>query len=105
MVVTTAIRPCDPRLRMILCPRKTKPSLTWVIWVFSIFSINFSLPSRKGTAFLADFLCLSFGPFYDHDKVVSVSAISNRRLPLPVLCLSQIKSGHIGGVARRELGE
>src|SRR5258708_6977534 len=47
MVVTTAIRPLDPRLRMIRCPRKTKPSLTWVIWVFSIFNVNFSLPSRK----------------------------------------------------------
>src|SRR5215471_12175196 len=46
---------------------------------------QFQLAFQKGAAFLADFLCLSFGPFYDHDKVVSVSAVSNRRLPLPVL--------------------
>src|SRR5215510_11299691 len=46
---------------------------------------QFQLAFQKGATFLADFLCLSFGPFYDHDKVVSVSAVSNRRLPLPVL--------------------
>jgi hypothetical protein len=32
---------------MIRCPRKTNPSLTWVIWVFSIFNISFRRSSRK----------------------------------------------------------
>src|SRR6516162_209104 len=36
---------------------------------------QFQLAFQKGATFLADFLCLSFGPFYDHDKVVSVSAV------------------------------
>jgi hypothetical protein len=40
---------------------------------------------QKGTAFLTDLFCLSLGSFYDHDKVVSVSAVGDGRLPLPVL--------------------
>src|SRR4029077_9695529 len=54
---------------------------------------QFQIAFQKGAAFLADFLCLSFGPFYDHDKVVSVSAISNRRLPLPVLLRDRNRLG------------
>lgn len=43
------------------------------------------LTFQKRPAFLTDFLCLSLGSFYDHDKVVGVSAIGNGRFPLPVL--------------------
>ncbi len=42
------------------------------------------LAFQKRPAFLTDFLCLSLGSFYDHDKVVGVSAIGNGRFPLPV---------------------
>src|SRR4051812_47590215 len=36
-------------------PKKTKPSLTWVTWIFSLFSVNFNSPSecRRGTQGLA----------------------------------------------------
>lgn len=40
---------------------------------------------QKGAACFTDFLCLSLGPFDDHDEVVSVSAVGDGRFPLPVL--------------------
>ena len=47
IVVTGGIVPRGPRLRMMRCPRKVNPSLTWVIWVLPILSVSFSSPSRN----------------------------------------------------------
>lgn len=46
---------------------------------------HLQLAFQKRPAFLTDFFRLSLASFYDHDKVVSVSAIGDGRLPLPVL--------------------
>ena len=47
------------------------------------FQRQLQLAFQKRPALLTDFLCLSSGSFYDHDKVVSVSAIGSSLFPLP----------------------
>jgi hypothetical protein len=83
MVLTTAIRPLDPRLRMIRCPRKTKPSLTWVISFLHI-QRQLQLAFQKGTAFLADGLGMGLRPFDNDDEVIGITTIGYGRFPLAV---------------------
>lgn len=45
--------------------------------------LEFALQERA--AFFADDHCLRLGSLYDDDEVIGITAVCNRRLPLPVL--------------------
>src|SRR5450759_546729 len=85
MVVTTVIRPLDPRLRMIRVPKKDEAVIDVSDMGFLHIQRQLEFAFQKGAAFLANGLGMGRRPLDTDDKVIGIAKIGYGRFPLAVL--------------------